>query len=313
MMPFSNPFRRKKANPVKEPAPSYENTNGNEPESVKPQLVFHAQLAHGSPTARIEGFSNIRELYSRIAKAFNIPVSEIIFCTLNTHKCEMDRLLGGQIGLEDFIFAHIKGQVKNISLTKSEAALGLTITDNGAGYPFLKRIKPNSVADQCKTLCVGDHVQSICGQSTVGSRHFQVAKQLKEIPLNTTFEMVLVEPQKAFDMISQRGAAKAPPVSSSNIGTGKSTLRLRSKGPATIEALPTEKEGKAVGKIDDLLDSFLGIRDMELSSTIWECGKEQKNPDDFLTALNDQLGDFAFPQEFIFDVWGVVLDTRQTY
>jgi len=45
----------------------------------------------------------------------------------------MGKLLGGQIGLEDFIFAHVKGQTKEIDIIKSEAALGLTITDNGAG------------------------------------------------------------------------------------------------------------------------------------------------------------------------------------
>lgn len=45
----------------------------------------------------------------------------------------MSQLLGGQIGLNDFIFAHIKGQPKEIDIVKSESALGLTITDNGAG------------------------------------------------------------------------------------------------------------------------------------------------------------------------------------
>lgn len=50
----------------------------------------------------------------------------------------MDKLLGGQIGLEDFIFAHIKGQKKEIEVFKGEDALGLTITDNGAGYAFIK-------------------------------------------------------------------------------------------------------------------------------------------------------------------------------
>lgn len=45
----------------------------------------------------------------------------------------MSQLLGGQIGLNDFIFAHIKGQAKEIDIVKSESALGLTITDNGAG------------------------------------------------------------------------------------------------------------------------------------------------------------------------------------
>lgn len=61
-----------------------------------------------------------------------------MFCTLNTHKVDMDKLLGGQIGLEDFIFAHIKGQRKEIEVYKGEDALGLTITDNGAGYAFIK-------------------------------------------------------------------------------------------------------------------------------------------------------------------------------
>ena len=35
---------------------------------------------------------------------------QILFCTLNTHKIDMKMLLGGQIGLDDFIFAHIKGK-----------------------------------------------------------------------------------------------------------------------------------------------------------------------------------------------------------
>lgn len=63
---------------------------------------------------------------------------QVMFCTLNTHKVDMDKLLGGQIGLEDFIFAHIKGQRKEIDVYKGEDALGLTITDNGAGYAFIK-------------------------------------------------------------------------------------------------------------------------------------------------------------------------------
>uniref|UniRef100_A0A670K740 GIPC1-3 GH1 domain-containing protein n=1 Tax=Podarcis muralis TaxID=64176 RepID=A0A670K740_PODMU len=61
-----------------------------------------------------------------------------LFCTLNTHKVDMQKLLGGQIGLEDFIFAHIRGETKEVEVTKTEDALGLTITDNGAGCAFIK-------------------------------------------------------------------------------------------------------------------------------------------------------------------------------
>jgi len=50
----------------------------------------------------------------------------------------MSRLLGGQLGLDDFIFAHIRGQPKVVDILKSEDALGLTITDNGAGIAFIK-------------------------------------------------------------------------------------------------------------------------------------------------------------------------------
>lgn len=59
----------------------------------------------------------------------------------------MTKLLGGQIGLDDFIFAHRRGRAKEIEISKSEDALGLTITDNGAGYAFIKRIKEGSIVD----------------------------------------------------------------------------------------------------------------------------------------------------------------------
>lgn len=40
-------------------------------------LVFYTQLAHGSATARVENFSNIRELYTKIAEVFEIPLSQV--------------------------------------------------------------------------------------------------------------------------------------------------------------------------------------------------------------------------------------------
>lgn len=39
---------------------------------------------------------------------------QILFCTLNTHKIDMTKLLGSQIGLDDFIFVHRKGNFKLI-------------------------------------------------------------------------------------------------------------------------------------------------------------------------------------------------------
>ena len=47
----------------------------------------------------------------------------------------MSRLLGGNVGLDDVIYAHVKGQVKEVDIVKSESNLGLLLTDNQAGLP----------------------------------------------------------------------------------------------------------------------------------------------------------------------------------
>nr|XP_029480166.1 PDZ domain-containing protein GIPC1-like [Oncorhynchus nerka] len=280
------------------------------PANLRPKLVFHTQLAHGSPTGRIEGFTNVKELYGKIADTFNLSPPEILFCTLNTHKIDMEKLLGGQIGLEDFIFAHIKGIKKEVEVFKSEEALGLTITDNGVGYAFIKRIKEGSVVDNVKVISVGDHIECINGKNIVGTRHYEVARMLKELPKEQKFTLKLVESMKAFEMLEPRSKG-AKPASENKLGTGRGTLRLRAKGPATVEEVPTEFEEKAVKKVDDLLESYMGIRDTELAATMVEVGRDKKNPDEFAMALDEALGDFAFPDEFVFDVWGAIGDAKQ--
>ncbi|XP_020369499.2 PDZ domain-containing protein GIPC3 [Rhincodon typus] len=282
---------------------------------IKPRLIFHTQLAHGSPTGRIEGFTNVKELYTKIAEVFEISPAEvgiaerILFCTLNTHKVDMQKLLGGQIGLEDFIFAHVKGQMKEVEVTKSEDALGLTITDNGTGYAFIKRIKEGSTIDRIKTVCVGDHIEGINNQTIVGCRHYEVAKMLKDLPKGQPFTLGLVEPRKAFDMIARRTKC-GKSTGEGKVGSGRETLRLRSKGAATVEEVPTEFEERATKKVDDLLENYMGIRDTELAATMVETGKDKKNPDEFAEALDSILGDFAFPDEFVFDVWGAIGDAK---
>ncbi|XP_077440680.1 PDZ domain-containing protein GIPC3 [Vanacampus margaritifer] len=278
------------------------------PEYPRPRLIFHTQLAHGSPTGRIHGFTNVKELYAKIAEVFNISPSEILFCTLNSHKVDMQKLLGGQIGLEDFIFAHVRGETKEVEVIKTEDALGLTITDNGAGYAFIKRIKEGSTIDQLNTVCVGDHIEAINDQSIVGCRHYEVAKMLKEQPRGIPFTLRLVGPKRAFDMIGMR--TKTPKSNEGKIVNGRETLRLRSKGSATVQEVQTEFEERATMKVDDLLESYMGIRDLELATTIVEAGKDKKNPDDFAEALDSVLGDFAFPDVFLFDVWGVIGDVK---
>lgn len=47
------------------------------PPRVRPRLIFHTQLAHGSPTAKIEGFTSVKELYAKIAEVFDISSTEV--------------------------------------------------------------------------------------------------------------------------------------------------------------------------------------------------------------------------------------------
>lgn len=275
----------------------------------KPKLSFHCQQAHGSPTGVISGFTNVKELYLKIAQSYNIQSTDILFCTLNTHKVDMTRLLGGQIGLEDFIFAHIRGQPKVVDVEKTEDALGLTITDNGAGLAFIKRIKAGSIMDSIEGICVGDHIEEINGRSMIGCRHFEVAKKLKEVPKGLKFAIRLVEPIKAgfYNVGPSTGQKK----SGSGIGSGKKTIRLRSNGPATVEEQDDVVE-IAVDKINALLESFLGINDAELAQSIWEVGQKIENPHEFAVALdNSDMGGFGFTDDFIFDLWGSINDAKQ--
>lgn len=41
------------------------------------ELTFHTQLAHGSATKEVKDFSNVKELYAKIAVAFDIPTTDV--------------------------------------------------------------------------------------------------------------------------------------------------------------------------------------------------------------------------------------------
>lgn len=281
-----------------------------ENEDSRPHLVFHCQLAQGSPTGIISGFTNVKELYQKIAQCYDMLASDILFCTLNTHKVDMKYLLGGQIGLDDFIFAHRKGRPKEIEICKSEDALGLTITDNGAGYAFIKRIKEGSIISKISYIEVGDHIEKIDGQSLVGCRHFEVANTLKSIPKGTTFLLRVVEPLKAgFANIGPRSGPGAGKKAS--YGSGKQTLRLRANGPAEVGEVD-DVRSRAEENINNLLENFMGINDSELASQIWELSEGKSNTMELAEAIdNSDLEAFGFTDDFIIDLWGAITDAKQ--
>lgn len=269
-------------------------------------MVFHCQLAHGSQTKQVRDFTNVKQLYESIARAFGIPTADILYCTLNTHKVDMTRLLGGQIGLDDFLFAHVKGEAKTVKVVKDGPALGLTISDNGAGYAFIKKIRDQSIMANVAQIAVGDHIQKINGTDLTGCRHFEVARMLKEIPIGSEFVLTCIEPKKSFDEIGGRGAK---PAGSSEVaaGAGKKTLRIKSTGgPAQIEDVPTEAKQAMINKVDEMLENFVGIRDQDLATTIYDLVEASASAEVFADKLDTELNDFEFPDDFVLDAFEMV-------
>ncbi|NXN21055.1 GIPC1 protein, partial [Nycticryphes semicollaris] len=225
---------------------------------------------------------------------------QVMFCTLNTHKVDMEKLLGGQIGLEDFIFAHTKGQRKEVEVFKSEEALGLTITDNGAGYAFIKRIREGSVIDRIPVISVGDMIEAIDGRSLVGARHYEVAKMLKDLPRGRSFALQLTEPRKAFGE-PQLGALGAYWEA---LGEGGVFTELT---PPRVSPTPSSMGWAAIPRVSPCP---LSVPIVPTAATMVELGRDARDPDALAQALDSQLGDFAFPDEFVFDVWGAIGDAK---
>ncbi|KAH9401057.1 PDZ domain-containing protein gipc3 [Tyrophagus putrescentiae] len=145
----------------------------NEPVSFE----FGVHLAEGSKMCSVSNFSSMVELYEKIAQCFDISPKEI--------------------GLEDTIYVHRKGDRKEVEVTKTERFLGLTIADNSNGVSYIKKIKEDSTASRVPFIKVGDHIESIMNQSMVGCRHYEVARFLKNIPLNEIFRITLIEPKRS--------------------------------------------------------------------------------------------------------------------
>merc|ERR1719162_2563909 len=131
---------------------------------------------------------------------------------------------------------------------------------------------------------VGDHVSHINGTSLEGSRHFEVARMLKEIPIGSEFSVQVTHPKLAADAaLAPRGNQGG----SGNVaaGGGKKTMRMKKDGTAVIEEV-NDEVAKMVTKIDDMLEQF---------ATIFDLAKANAEADLFAGALDEKLSDFEFP------------------
>ncbi|VDN19970.1 unnamed protein product [Gongylonema pulchrum] len=158
----------------------------------------------------------------------------------------MNHLLSCSISTNDFIFAHVAGQKKQVTMVKSEPyvsytfhkpllfpALGLIITDNGVGKAFIKRIAAGTVTAKANpAIEVGDYIESINDESMVGRRHFDVARYLRTLPVGTTFTLRLVAPKRSgFNFISTYNKPnKALSASNAN-----QTIRFKADGTIIVQ------------------------------------------------------------------------------
>jgi hypothetical protein len=224
---------------------------------------------------------------------------------LNTPAIDMNRLLGGQIVFDDFIYAHVRGEKKTFTVKKSGPTLGLSITDNGAGSAFVKRIYPNSIVAQVEGIKVGDMVAEINGESVYGLRHSDVAQILKAVPVGADFSLTLVNikvnPQIAAQALTQKVENK--------FGAGKKTLRFNKDGKSAevVDTVPDKADkGTALETISELLESFMGIRDVDLAETLYTLAAKVKEKESYNELVQEQFSEFGFPVEFVHDVYQII-------
>lgn len=161
--------------------------------------IFYCQLAHGSPIGLITNFKNAADLYSQIAKCYDINVFDILYCTLNTHKVDMTQLLVQPLTEpinKGIIFAHKKGYTKIIEITKTKGNLGASLISNGNGFCIIQSIEPGSDLHATPQVSVGDHIQEINDINVLGKTVDEIKFILRAFVAGSTFALKLIEPLK---------------------------------------------------------------------------------------------------------------------
>lgn len=73
-----------------------------------------------------------------------------------------------------------------------------------------------------------------------------------------------------------------------------------------MEEAPNDLEVAAARRVDDLLESYMGIRDPELAAAVVETARSAAGAQAFARGLDAVLGEFAFPDEFVVEVWAAI-------
>lgn len=105
----------------------------------------------------------------------------------------MENLLANYLSMGDTIIVHLVGDSEILNLVKTQDQLGLTITDNGHGRAFVKRVNSKDGIME-KFIKPGDNIAAINERSVLGMRHYEVAKALRQIEHNSKFTIKVIRP-----------------------------------------------------------------------------------------------------------------------
>ncbi|KAF8356747.1 gipc-2, partial [Pristionchus pacificus] len=274
-----------------------------------PATMFSIQLAHGSDMKTIPAFDSLPDLYKTIKEIFPAEATvDILYCTINSPKVDMDHLLSSSLGLGDVIYVHLVGETTTKKFIKTENNLGLTITDNGAGRAFIKRIRDGSIGER-EELSVGQQIYRINGEDMQGSRHYDVARVLRNIEEGQEVSLELISPlQSGFSFIAPRTNVKAP---TKTVENGGMTLRLKTTGASVLQTAPPD--ATLLKGINVIFENYLGVNDDQLALLVAEMAMASQSFTELGDKVkNSELAVFQLPDEFIFDIWGVLSDIRRT-
>uniref|UniRef100_A0A1I7T2I8 PDZ domain-containing protein n=1 Tax=Caenorhabditis tropicalis TaxID=1561998 RepID=A0A1I7T2I8_9PELO len=271
------------------------------------ELKFACQLAHGSPIAIIDRWSDVSELYQSIADCFSISKNDIIFLTVNDFKPEMKNMFTGTLNFKDMLYAHVRGQATELRVVKDANNFGVTITDNGLGNAFIKIISPDSVFDRMRPATqVGQLIEAINGESVLGKRHYQVARILKNIRRGEECCIRLIAPKS-----SEPGTMKTQKKTGMDLGRG--TIRFKSEGGFAVEDMQDQMiQAEMCGKLNELFDQYLGVQDDQLAMRIWQAAANCETLWQLSEAIKQsELSMFDFPDGLVFDMWGIIGDLKR--
>lgn len=250
----------------------------------------------------------------------------------------MDSLLGNYISTGDLIVVHLCGQQRTHSIRKVQEYLGLTITDNGIGRAFVKRVNSTDsvVLDSIKP---GDHIAMIDSESTVGKRHYEVARAIREIPCEKTFTITLIQSICATlppaNSILKTSASRIDDIQTRDAKTYtnqakqiysfesdcdeliNSSLpldRLLSKSnnlDDSAASAPSAEYRRTISLLNTTLESLLGISDNLLAIRIYRLAKENATSyENFVQGIrNSELSVFNFGDDIEQALWNRVTKT----